>query len=289
MRTFVSAAVAVAMAFLTPAATAAEPCIGAVPGYADRCEAWVSTFNGSATGSSIDMAFAAASAPDGSAVYVTGQTWDQTQQAHNWMTIAYDGVTGAERWKAVLDGETERWDYPRDVQVSPDGETVYVTGTVDSSFYLEGDYAVAAYDAADGTLRWTAIHDGDEGGWELPNELVVSPDGSRVFVTGKAGPEFTADVATMAVDAHTGEVAWSAVYTGKDDAMAEGIGIAIAPDGEHVYVTGYSGGHGLGSDYVTVAYDALDGTLRWVSADDGKVGADLGFYNVVSADGARVY
>lgn len=197
---------------VVPGVAVSAPVCVAVPVVADRCPAWTSTFNSSPTGSSIDMGFAAASAPDGSKVYVVGQTWDEPRAAMDWATIAYDAASGAQRWRSVLETPDERWDYPRDLVVGLDGRTVYVVGTVDAAFYEDGDYGVAAYDAADGSLRWLATYDADDGGVELPNAVALAPDGRTLFVTGKSGPTFGYDAATVAVDATTGTLLWSARY-----------------------------------------------------------------------------
>ena len=77
---------------------------------------------------SLDVATALRVAPDGSSVFVTGQTETPTGDALH--TIAYDAATGVQAWSA-------RYEQPgyRDVAavgdlgVSPGGGRVYVTGT----------------------------------------------------------------------------------------------------------------------------------------------------------------
>jgi hypothetical protein len=59
---------------------------------------------------------------------------------------------------------------------------VFVTGFVDTS--SGGFCATVGYDAATGTPLWQARLPGLSGAFTTPRSVTVSPDGSRVFVTG---------------------------------------------------------------------------------------------------------
>jgi DNA-binding beta-propeller fold protein YncE len=86
------------------------------------------------------------------------------------------------------------------------------------------------------------------------HDIATSPDGTRVFVTGEAFPEETADYGTVAYDAATGSQLWFAGYdsgAGDDSAAA----LAVSPDGSKIFVTGSAalpGSPGT-SEYTTVA------------------------------------
>ena len=58
---------------------------------------------------------------------------------------------------------------------------MYVTG---STFRDTLDYVTIAYGAADGTWAWTKRYDGRMDAIDDAAANAVSPDGSRVFVTG---------------------------------------------------------------------------------------------------------
>ena len=103
--------------------------------------------------------------------------------------------------------------------------------------------------------------------------LVVSPDGRRVFVSvvqqapspgpADAAANNTSAVATLAYDAATGAATWQSLYqqTPEDSSQLD-----VAPDGSAIYVAAE---HGLCSDcapppqFVTVAYDTTDGRQKW--------------------------
>jgi outer membrane protein assembly factor BamB len=62
-------------------------------------------------------------------------------------------------------------------------DKVVVTGFSDGSGNLE-DYATIAYDAATGQPLWTKRYNGPANGYDADSSVAVSPDGSKVYVTG---------------------------------------------------------------------------------------------------------
>src|SRR5207249_5950620 len=120
------------------------------------------------------------------------------------------------------------------IAVSPDGQTVFATGTAASE-----DYLTVAQDAVTGELLWSRTYD-PSGGTDQVRDIGLSPDGTTVFVTGLSdGVGTSADFATLAYDAGTGGDRWTARYDvagGFDEPRA----LAIGPGGTRVYVTGDS-------------------------------------------------
>jgi outer membrane protein assembly factor BamB len=88
-----------------------------------------------------DVALAMGVSPDGSTVFVTGES-GLTNTAHDYATLAYDAQTGAQLW---LDryGSPEGNDIARALEVSPDGATVFVTGQAGTAG--DSDYVTIAY------------------------------------------------------------------------------------------------------------------------------------------------
>jgi sugar lactone lactonase YvrE len=134
-----------------------------------------------------DKAFsdAVAVTPDGSTVFVTGTT-DQGESDSHFATLAYEASTGAEKWVATFKLATDHDQYGRGnaLAVSPDGSTVYVTGSTacfrcdDAS--LEG-WATIAYDVASGDRLWVARF---LAGVE-PGSVAVSPEVRRSSSTDR--------------------------------------------------------------------------------------------------------
>jgi DNA-binding beta-propeller fold protein YncE len=160
---------------------------------------------------------------------------------------------------------------------TPDGSRVVTAGYRTSS--LTGsthDFMVGATAAATGAHLWASSYDGPSGGEDQATALAMSPDGTKVFVTGPSehAPN-NDDYATVAYDAATGARLWAARYDGPFDALDYPTAIAASPDGSRVYVTGYSQ---LGVDpatglqvfaATTVAYDSATGARHWLATYQG--------------------
>lgn len=100
-----------------------------------------------------------------------------------------------------------------------------------------------------------------------PYGLAVSPDSSKVFITGEYGT-------TAGYDAAMGTKLWSI-----DESGATLTGVAVSPDSATVYVAGY-----LSQNSLVVAYDAATGTQVWKDVN-GEGGAHV----AVSPDGSVVF
>ncbi|HYI46607.1 MAG TPA: PQQ-binding-like beta-propeller repeat protein [Actinomycetota bacterium] len=122
-------------------------------------------------------------------------------------------------------------------------------------------------------------------------DSAISPDGRYIYVTGvlSKGNRGQADAFTLAYEAATGKPIWQHLYGGTIPDSGNGAyAIAISPDGERLFVTGFADGSfpgdpGLG----VISYDAKDGDVLWAESVAGtySVGSDV----VVADDGDEVY
>ena len=242
---------------------------------ATGAQRWVKRYNGPAKFS--DNARSVAVSPTGATVYVTGGSCnDRNESSADYVTVAYNAATGAQRWVKRYNGPANGGiDGASSVAVSPRGSTVYVTGTSESASGT--DYATVAYNAATGAQQWVRRYaDGDA------RSMAVSPGGETVYVTGNSyGSAPGGGYATVAYNAATGAQRWVKRYNGGDEARS----VAVSPGGETVFVTGTSG-----SDYATVAYNAATGAQLWVKRYNGPGNLDDQPSSVaVSPDGAKVF
>jgi len=190
-------------------------------------------------------------------------------------------------------------DVGRSIVVSPDGTSVFVTGTTQE---VDGtiDVVTIGYDVATGDELWLKVYDrgsmdGDDATTsqhDYGQAAGISPDGSSVFVAAETqyvlDSTIYTDDGTLAYDAGTGDLQWASFYDG-------GVGsdsprsLVVSPDGNAVYVTGFSAS-AESSAVATVAYDTTDGSELWAQPYEGPAGHnDTGWSLAIRPDGSTVY
>lgn len=207
----------VALAVTVGLFTAATPAPGASPVECSttgdtRCESWWSSWNSGDGGERGDRPVRiedSAVAPDGGTVYVTG-TVPAGDTGSDALTLALDTRSGQRRWvrrynAAPADGID--FNTGRAVAVSSTGRRVFVAGYQDAGPDGETDWMLLSYRSADGRLLWATS---PRAGFKEAVDLVLSPDGRRVFVTGVVRER--QDTMTIAFSARTGGVRWRSRY-----------------------------------------------------------------------------
>lgn len=185
-------------------------------------------------------------------------------------------------------------DMPFDAKMSADGATLFVTGQSWQDEKDAYDFATIAYDTATGAQKWLARYDGPGDAHDIPQQVALSPDGSRLYVTGWVHMNPVgegADYATVAYATATGAQLWDATYEGPDEGDDSSYGVAVSPDGAWVYVVGKSGIGWENMDYATIAYRADTGERAWVARYSSVPGSgeDTAISVVVSPDGRAVF
>lgn len=248
---------------------------------AGRSPVWVATYHGPSGNS---RAVAEAISPDGTTLFVTGSTGEMGAAGpYHWATIAYNTATGGQRWLRTYQGSdisSSSSAAPAAIAVSPNGSTVFVTGSVTNTGGAQAE-ATVAYGAATGARLWVTQHPSDAS----PVSAAVSPDGTRLFVPSN-------DYSAQAYDTATGHLVWSATVTGLDS-NSTARAAALRPDGSALFVTG-SGFTSTGrQEYQTAALDAATGTTRWVQhytrPHQSTSSSNFAAAVLVSPDGSLVY
>jgi DNA-binding beta-propeller fold protein YncE len=236
-----------------------------------------------------DRPSAVAVSPDGHTVFVTGDA-EGWGTGSDYATVAYSAATGRQLWASHYNGQA-KGDVAAAVAVSPDGATVFVTGT--GVRRTGTGYATVAYSAATGRQLWASrYNDPGHGPDAAAQSLAVSPDGTAVYVTGiGTNPTNRYDVyATAAYRATDGTQLWVSRYTGPSKGFGGAAAVAVSPAGGTVFVTGNSRSRTTGYDYATVAYRAATGRQLWAGRYHGyRNKFDAATAIAVSPDGATVY
>ncbi len=279
-----AAAVTVAAAMLAGVAPAGDAAAGAAaPGMraAPGARLWVARYDDRSGG--YDAAHAMAVSPDGSRVFVTGDSWGGAT-GRDYATVGYSAATGRQLWVSRYSGPGYGIDIAWSVAVSPDGSKVFVTGS-SRGRTSNDDFATIAYNAATGRQLWVRRYNGPANKLDDAAAVAVSPAGTTVFVTGhSSGSGAFSNFATVAYGAATGRQLWVRRYgpaNGYDVATA----VAASPAGGRVFVTGQNDG-----DYGTVAYSAATGRQLWARRYNGPANGDDGATAVaVSPAGTTVF
>jgi hypothetical protein len=141
---------------------------------------WVSRYDGPAHLN--DLARALAVTPNGRSVIVTGSSQDASGN-FDYATVAYHAATGAPPWARRYPGTAgNTFDTPAAAALglSPDGGTVFVTGTSEDGAGGHS-YATLAYGTVGGARLWVSRF---SGGDSQALAVVVSPGGGALYVTG---------------------------------------------------------------------------------------------------------
>ncbi|MEW6745097.1 MAG: SBBP repeat-containing protein [Planctomycetota bacterium] len=222
---------------------------------------WEAVYGG--PGNAFDALAAVAVDPQAGRLYVTGQS--ETKEGYlDYATLALDSRDGRLLWAAPYD-RSGRNDRPADIAVAPMTGRVIVTG---GSYDLATgwDFATVAYDSG-GDEVWVARYHDSSYHAEGARALAVGPSG-LVHVTG-CGTESSGQTDWISVTYDPlGAQVWLCGYDGPAHGYDEPVAITVDEAGI-VYVTGRSEGIGTDDDYVTLAYDPLDGSELWVARFNG--------------------
>ena len=157
----------------------------------------------------------------------------------------------------------------------------------------KNDYFTIAYNAATGKQSWYVQYDGPGSSTDDGREIVVTPDGSKVVVTGQSTePEGTGltDWGTVSYDAATGKQLWAADLNGQDNGLDIPSALAVTEDGKAVVVTGVTSNPGTLTDYTTVSYDVATGKQLWADTYDGPAHESDNPHDItVAPGGGKLY
>lgn len=244
---------------------------------------WRKVFDSPAN--SFNRASALAISGDGSKVFVTGESpgsaqWDYT-------TVAYSAADGTQLWVTQYDGNAPKdgFDQPHAIASSPDGTMVFVTGGSVGASGTDFDYATVAYDAANGNQLWAKRYNGPVGD-DVGRAVTVTPDGSKVIVTGESTASSAWNAVTIAYATTTGDQLWGVRET--SDIAARGSAIVASPDSKSVAIAGFTAT--TQNDVSTVVYDTTTHERNWVEvyAAPGNSSDQATSVNI-APDGSKVY
>lgn len=249
---------------------------------------WTARYSGPGNNISRDSAACCvAVSPNGKLVFVSG--YSNGRYSLDWATVAYKASTGARVWLKRYKDPDNMGAAALALAVSASGRTVYVTGYTTGKISGQ-DYLTVAYNAATGAVRWQRRYNGPGNGLDIADSVSVSPNGSKVYVTGDSALSATeGGYTTLAYSAATGRQLWVRRYR-SPGRTGTATSVVVSPGGDKVFVTGYSMGKTTNMDYATVAYGATTGAQLWVRRYNGPGnGSDQAQSATVSPRGDTVF
>jgi len=188
--------------------------------------------------------------------------------------------------------QSQLW-YPRIVGDKDDEWSKAALLTVEGghlALYVVGNKwrqpVVVKYDVTSDRVAWAiAIGNrktGDLGDW--PEFRDVAACGGKVFAVGFGGRKST-EILVASIDASSGKVLWIRSY-GASSGEVKGLGVAVDPSCQHLYVVGYAKGAlgASGRDAVVLEIDASSGKLLKAARID--LGGSDYFIDVIYANSA---
>ncbi|MHB8717355.1 MAG: PQQ-binding-like beta-propeller repeat protein [Candidatus Dormibacteria bacterium] len=308
VRTLVCLALAATAAVAaTPAATTAHAATAStegqcvqLPNDGSQCPTWGHTWlnPGGANAACATENVPQNQVADATGVYVTGwacDSHDELKPDGTWLpgndvfTVAYN-LDGSVRWTARYNGPGGADDAIGDegwgIAVSPSGDRVYVTGGQNGGLggnplgsRFVSDFITLAYDTTTGAQLWDASYHGPAVGSDIAEQVAVSADGQRVYVTGESqapdlpgGGSGGSDVATIAYVAATGVQDWVSRYHAPASTRNNAVGAtSIAVLGDVVDTAGaYQASSGSGYEVIAIRDDRANhaGVPLWTTLSD---------------------
>lgn len=219
---------------------------------------WQQLYNGPHSSRSRDSGVGIEISPDGSRVFVAGQTIGLEPVGNdpppNLSVIAYNAISGEQLWVSVFDTPRSTNGGSYDIGIRRGGDFVYATGFGVDANTSRTVISTACYRADNGEHVWARRYDGNRGTSSAAYSVAAGQN--YVFATGSDG----AQRVTIAYGAVQGDIRWvSNLCSGY------GVAVAVNHDESAVFVTG-SGGYGNGvGTMATAAYDATTGEQLWAA------------------------
>ena len=251
---------------------------------------------------------------------VTGEeAWrliDDDGPADEWLDLAFDpsgehvvligrepdGAGNDDAVVSVVEAETgiPQWRLSKDpvgevdlirVEVGPSGNRIIVLG---SAFDGTTRTWVASLGMDNGATKWSTVEgdDAGEGNRPVPTDLAVGPDGTVYTLATTLRPQGGGgDIHVVAYRGSDGTRLWARTFDGPSHGPDLAGELAVAPDGETVFVTGDSErAFETRGDLLTLALASGTGAVRWARWWNGRPdGYDSGIAIAIAPDGSTVY
>ena len=169
----------------------------------------------------------------------------------DYLTARYAAADGTLLWLQRYNGPANGDDQSRAVAVDAAGNVLVTGNSWNGSNW---DIATLKYAAAGGTVLWEQRYNGPSNGQDYGTTIAVDSAGDVIVSGSSASDYYTAKYASA-----NGALLWERRYSRGDDQVMS----MTLDNQDNVIVTGFSSGSGVGYDFYTAKYAAVDGALIW--------------------------
>ncbi len=192
-------------------------------------------------------------------VYVAG-AWNSPLGREDFLTIAYDAVTGDTTWVATFDGPAHENDDANALAVGPSGR-IYVTGySARDTVNWNQDFLTISYEPTGETAWVRRVLEPYPGGTDYA-EAIALDSAENVYACGY-GQDSANTMMAVSYDAG-GAWRWLASYVAPGGGSGEWTTVNTFGSSA-VYFAGYSYGIGTSSDYTVAKYGLPGGVAEQV-------------------------
>ena len=245
---------------------------------ASGAELWRQVINGSHTFDTRDGAHAVGMDAAGNVVAAGFTT--NTGTSRDFTLIKFDGATGAELWRQVINGTANGFDEADAITINASGDVVAAGHTENADIF--GDFIVVKFDGATGAELWRQEINRAGNGFDSANAVTVDAAG-HVVVAGEISTigDFFVEFIVVKLDGVSGAELWRQVIGG-------GFAHAVAVDARgDVVAAGLTGVFPTSlEEFTVVKFDGASGAELWRQLLPGIPGGPDDEAFAVSLDGA---
>lgn len=226
----------------------------------NRCELWTTTWDsgenetrgGAYPERPTDLAI------DGNWLYTTGESYNGLDNSKAFI-LKTNATTGELVWAkrfSGIDGSFPQ-DIATSIAVSPDGSTLYVSGTGNRDFRGRGEMYLASFSSRTGRHLWSRTVDKQGRSWGVEADVISNNHGA--FIIGYSRLSRSANQIVVARYSAEGNRIWKRTY-GSLERSASSSGMAT--DGRRVFIAASLQVSKTEWDKVTIALDQ-EGDFLW--------------------------
>jgi uncharacterized delta-60 repeat protein len=222
----------------------------------DGTEFWRQVINGSANGNDQALAVTVDSAGN---VIAAGFTTN-SGTGSDFTVIKFDGSSGAELWRQVINGTDNRDDQAISVTVGGAGNVIAAGFTTNSS--TGRDFTVIKFNGASGAEMWRQVIDGTANSEDQALAVKVRKGGNVVAAGFTTNSGTSRDFTVITFDGAKGNELWRQVINGTANSVDQALAVTVGGAG-NVIAAGFTTSASFSNQITVIKFDGAKGTELW--------------------------